>query len=846
MNNRNFELPEELKLSSTNYLQWKPRMKNLLTLFGYYHLITRTETEEESTISDKLDPRQKEKALAILCLNCNVKVADQFILESNDNPSAFWEIVDKSFSLKSVQNQTKYLNEIFSFDLTSGQIDKNIKEIMSITRNLCSLIDDNKTKPSLLIDSMIAMWFIINLPPHLKLIGEILLQNFNGNTNPPSLKHLWEEFRLYSKRQNHKNSSALVSIQGNPTASQPNLPVQQNSHSNHPSNSFNSNFPRQNQLKNFPQCAPGWHNPLTKHKEEDCSFLKPKGAKPIVALNTQTKLNKSQAVILDSGATDSMFNHMAYFTEFKDSTRAILLVNGSQITAKGIGTVKIELPHSYLEIKETLYCPDLSNCLLSMGSLLKNHYVLQPLNGNSFKITNRSNRTILEGDYSSGALIVKQFQSSSTSYVNTTPNKLVTLHRSSGHPSFDYFMKMYPHLNVQPFSCLTCDLCKMTKKPFSGHFPPATAKGETLHLDLCGPITLPSESGAKYFLRIVDSFSRYVWVVFLQQKSKAKEKIKNLILKIHQTPLSKVSNVVSDNGSEFKKQDLLTFFQKEGITHLTTSPYTPEQNPVAERGNRTTMNKARCLLKDSGLPLSYWAEAVNTAVYLENLTPNSSIDFEKPFRKWHCREPSLKYLHPFGCLGIYYNNYINGKFSDRGVKGVFLGYGEGHRSFRILDVEKEVIPTDISTTPMTNLPKHKGYTWVPETTNLNQNEIISDIDPRNILNESRRKIHSINSVSTLNSDPKNYIQALQSPEKDFWIDAIRNELDNMTKHQVWTPSNHPPNLKPLTTTWVFKKKTNENGNLTKFKARLCVRGFSQTEGIDYDEVFSPTGRLASL
>ncbi|MBW0482931.1 hypothetical protein O181_022646 [Austropuccinia psidii MF-1] len=68
----------------------------------------------------------------------------------------------------------------------------------------------------------------------------------------------------------------------------------------------------------------------------------------------------------------------------------------------------------------------------------------------------------------------------------------------------------------------------------------------------------------------------------------------------------------------------------------------------------------------------------------------------------------------------------------------------------------------------------------------------------------------------------------------------------MTKHQVWTPSNHPSNLNPLTNTWVFKKKTNENGNITKFKAQLCVRGFSQTEGIDYDEVFAPTGRLASL
>ncbi|MBW0473475.1 hypothetical protein O181_013190 [Austropuccinia psidii MF-1] len=545
-----------------------------------------------------------------------------------------------------------------------------------------------------------------------------------------------------------------------------------------------------------------------------------------------------------------MFNQILYFTEFEDSERIILLANGSQIAAKGIGTVKIELPHSYLKIEKTLYCPDLSNCLLIMGSLLKNHYILQPCNDKKFKITDQSNRTILDGDYSSSTLIIKQLQLSSTSHAKSTPKQILTLHQSSGHPSFDYFAKMYPHLDIQPFSCLTCNLCKMTKKPFPGHFPLATTKGETLHLDLCGPITPASKSGAKYCLRVVNSFSRYVWILFLQKKSEAKEKIKNLILKIQQTPLAKISN-----------------------------------NPVAERGNQTAMNKAICLLKDSGLPLSYWAEVVNTAVYLENLTPNSSINFEKPFRKWYCQEPLLRYLHPFGCLGIYYNNYINGKFSNRGVKGVFLGYREGHHSFRILDVEKgnvilshhvkfnydvfpykylspskqelldlllhdspiplsepnpslllespvtnkenpltssliepEDCPIDISTAPTNNLPTHKGYTWFPETCNPSQNKIIGDIDPRNILNKSRRKIHSTSFVSTINPDPKTYMQALHSPEKDFWIDTIRTELDNMAKHQVWTPLNHPPNLKPLSTTWVFKKKTNENSNLTKFKA----------------------------
>ncbi|MBW0553825.1 hypothetical protein O181_093540 [Austropuccinia psidii MF-1] len=92
-----------------------------------------------------------------------------------------------------------------------------------------------------------------------------------------------------------------------------------------------------------------------------------------------------------------MFNKLSYFVDFIKSSRAIVLANGSQITAKGIGTVKIELPHSHLKIQNTLYCPELSNCLLSMGALLKNHYILQPLDNNKFQIIDQLKKVLLDG-----------------------------------------------------------------------------------------------------------------------------------------------------------------------------------------------------------------------------------------------------------------------------------------------------------------------------------------------------------------------------------------------------------------------------------------------------------------
>ncbi|MBW0511819.1 hypothetical protein O181_051534 [Austropuccinia psidii MF-1] len=87
---------------------------------------------------------------------------------------------------------------------------------------------------------------------------------------------------------------------------------------------------------------------------------------------------------------------------------------------------------------------------------------------------------------------------------------------------------------------------------------------------------------------------------------------------------------------------------------------------------------------------------------------------------------------------------------------------------------------------------------------------------------------------------------MKSELNQQWKNAISNELENMEKHQVWSSTTIDKDITPVSTTWVFKRKTNKNGNLTKFKARLCIRGFHQKEGINYDNVFSPTERLTLL
>jgi hypothetical protein len=95
-------------------------------------------------------------------------------------------------------------------------------------------------------------------------------------------------------------------------------------------------------------------------------------------------------------------------------------------------------------------------------------------------------------------------------------------------------------------------------------------------------------------------------------------------------------------------------------------------------------------------------------------------------------------------------------------------------------------------------------------------------------------------------DPKTYGDILGRQDEEHWLMAVEVELNNIRRHEVWVVAPLTPRAKPLNTTWVFKQKFDADGELLKYKACLCVRGFWQIEGIDYDATFAPTGRLSTL
>jgi hypothetical protein len=109
-----------------------------------------------------------------------------------------------------------------------------------------------------------------------------------------------------------------------------------------------------------------------------------------------------------------------------------------------------------------------------------------------------------------------------------------------------------------------------------------------------------------------------------------------------------VKCIQSDNGTEYINNDFENLLKKRGITRRLTVPYNPEQNGISERKNRTVLDMARCLLIESGLPSSFWAEAVNTANYLRNRCPSKSLNGKTPYEMWTGKKPNLKHLRIFG------------------------------------------------------------------------------------------------------------------------------------------------------------------------------------------------------
>lgn len=323
--------------------------------------------------------------------------------------------------------------------------------------------------------------------------------------------------------------------------------------------------------------------------------------------------------------------------------------------------------------------------------------------------------------------------------------------------------------------------------------------------------------------------------------------------------------------------------------HQLSVPYSPAQNGAAERMNRTLVESARSMLSRADLPTEFWAEALNTAVYLRNRSPTSTVKGSTPHECFFGHKPDISHLKVFGCQAfLHIPDKLRKKFDEKCRQVIFVGYPEGTKGYELYDpltkafvrgrdvvfVERQFFKfkDDSSGEPPSSL-------WVPENGNSpnhavhrpneddgnNQNAVpnqpvgasyeenflreTENLGARRIRRPPKRFDDECNVADNLTADidePENINEAWRGEHSGEWKEATDSEYDALMSNGIWqlVP---PPNGKNIVgSRWVFKVKHNSDGTVERFKARLVAQGYSQSEGVDYQEVFSPVVRNTSI
>nr|GEZ16726.1 hypothetical protein [Tanacetum cinerariifolium] len=269
-------------------------------------------------------------------------------------------------------------------------------------------------------------------------------------------------------------------------------------------------------------------------------------------------------------------------------------------------------------------------------------------------------------------------------FAKATLNESNLWHRRLGHVNFKTINKLVKGNLVRglPSKVFTNDnSCVACKK---GKQHRASCKSKTinsvdqplfrLYMDLFGPTFVKSLSKKSYCLVITDDYSRFSWVFFLASKDETPHVLKTFIIGLENLLSLKVKIIRCDNETEFKNADLNQLCGLKGIKRKFSVPMTPQQNRIAERKNRTLIEAARTLLTDSLLPIPFWAEAVNTACYVQNSVLVTKPHNKTPYELLHDRLPNIGFMRPFGCPETLHVNFIENKPNVAGSGPAWLFY----------------------------------------------------------------------------------------------------------------------------------------------------------------------------
>ena len=596
---------------------------------------------------------------------------------------------------------------------------------------------------------------------------------------------------------------------------------------------------------------------------------------------------------MDSGATKHMTWNRSIFTEFRPMTNTVTMADGDKIECHGIGSVKLysmDLASNKTNIllQEVLFVPELSGNLISVGRLTDKGCLVSF--DNKMCCVSLGQKTLITAK-KDGCLYLVKTPETCFKVCADVHNDLCVhqWHRRLGHRDIETVKRLGRSGQIKIVECGSVDRCevcikgKLSRKPFPKKDDISTTEIlELVHADVCGPLDVITPSGNRYILTITDDFSRYCHVMLLKQKSDVAQQIKDFVARM-ETSLERLPKIIRMyNGGEFVNREVKMFCRSKGITSQFTVPHNPEQNGVSERRNRYMMDMTRCLLFDANLPTKYWGEAVTTAIFIQNRTPNSKIKYEIPYERWTGKSVDFNDMKIFGCqVYAHIPKVKRRKLDPKAEKLVFVGYSESSKGYRLLNVSNDkitlsrdiVVVKSVEQQPCVEIelaipPQTENTTveLIPrEITPESPRSPVVDINlidfgrtptPENIVRRSARANIGVppirfspdmaNVVLQDGLEPVTYQEAMNCEFSEEWQQAMDDEYESLMKNGTWDLMPLPPGRKAVDCKWVYKLKEGLHGEKNRFKARLVARGFSQVYGEDYDQVFAPVVRQTTL
>ena len=589
--------------------------------------------------------------------------------------------------------------------------------------------------------------------------------------------------------------------------------------------------------------------------------------------------------IVDTGYSDHIVNQKELFVNLRTvNEKSVRDPKGNLTAIEGIGNVPITVELNNrnvveLILRKVLYVPNYKVNLLSVNKAVNFDHRFIFNDSKARMVLNDGREINLTKNTSLFLLKVKYQNVVSPSTCNQTIKGDINLwHKRLGHLNKTDVKRTVGCEGDTNDTCETCAMGKQASRPVPKKVENKATKAlELVYSDILGPFDVASLSGSKYATTFIDEYTKYAVVKYMSNKSQVLDKFKEYVAE-NGTPRT----LRTDNGAEYTSNKFKEFCRDSKIKQEFTVPETPQQNGVAERFNRTTVDMGRCLLIQAKLTKKYWVRALDTGTHIRNLTVSAnSNEGKSPFGLFTGKTAKRNHLRVFGCTAYVKKRNVNlRKLDSRSVKAKFIGYDCNSTAYILQELTtkkiikaRNVIFEENEIQPLSSKEEFYQGEKILESPNLDLNDELPKDKPvgdevgeiRNVVpnvpdqpqieeedneeqpipraSRNRRpperygNPYSFNTTQQEQSaaEPKTYEEAVKSPKAKYWKQAMQAEVESLQNNDTWTFVDRPKDKNVLPGVWVYRVKYGPDGQVYKYKAR-----FAQVEGLDYFETYAPT------